>query len=76
MQHALTDSKWMTIHPILANNSRGGSRVDDRRVLDGIFRALRSVAPCYVLNGEAFRGQDRIELIDDALTSGRAPYTA
>ncbi len=32
--------------------------------------------PCYVLNGEAFWGQDRIELIDDALTSGRAPYTA
>jgi 2-hydroxychromene-2-carboxylate isomerase len=30
--------------------------------------------PTYVLNGEAFWGQDRIELLDEALTSGRAPY--
>ena len=30
--------------------------------------------PAYVLNGEVFWGQDRIELIDRALSSGRAPY--
>ncbi|MFD0917205.1 2-hydroxychromene-2-carboxylate isomerase [Pseudahrensia aquimaris] len=33
-------------------------------------------APAYVLNGEVFWGQDRIEYLDHALTTGRAPYTA
>ena len=33
-------------------------------------------SPCYVLNGEAFWGQDKIDLLDDALASGRAPFTA
>ena len=31
-------------------------------------------SPAYVLDGEAFWGQDRIELLADALKSGRAPY--
>jgi 2-hydroxychromene-2-carboxylate isomerase len=31
-------------------------------------------APGYVLDGEVFWGQDRIELLGDALKSGRAPY--
>ncbi|MGD9767822.1 MAG: 2-hydroxychromene-2-carboxylate isomerase [Pseudolabrys sp.] len=31
-------------------------------------------SPCYVLDGEVFWGQDRIELLADALTSGRKPY--
>lgn len=31
-------------------------------------------APAYVLDGEFFWGQDRLELLDDALASGRAPY--
>jgi 2-hydroxychromene-2-carboxylate isomerase len=31
-------------------------------------------APTYVLNGEPFWGQDRIELLADALKSGRPPY--
>ncbi|WP_099867889.1 2-hydroxychromene-2-carboxylate isomerase [Pararhizobium haloflavum] len=30
--------------------------------------------PAYVLNGEVFWGQDRIELLDRALESGRAPF--
>ena len=33
-------------------------------------------SPAYVLNGEVFWGQDRIDLLADALTSGRAPYRA
>ncbi|MEW7007117.1 2-hydroxychromene-2-carboxylate isomerase [Lentilitoribacter sp. EG35] len=32
--------------------------------------------PTYVLNGEAFWGQDRIEHLDAALTSGRTPFSA
>ena len=31
-------------------------------------------SPVYVLEGEVFWGQDRIELLADALKSGRAPY--
>ena len=32
--------------------------------------------PVYVLDGEVFWGQDRIELLADALKSGRAPYSS
>ena len=31
-------------------------------------------SPSYVLDGEVFWGQDRLELLDDALKSGRAPF--
>lgn len=31
-------------------------------------------APSYVLDGEVLWGQDRLELLDSALASGRAPY--
>ncbi len=31
-------------------------------------------APSYVLDGEVFWGQDRLELLESALASGRAPY--
>lgn len=31
-------------------------------------------APSYVLDGEVFWGQDRLELLDSALASGRGPY--
>lgn len=33
-------------------------------------------APSYVLDGEVFWGQDRLELLDDALASGRPPFRA
>lgn len=33
-------------------------------------------SPAYVLDGEVFWGQDRLELLDDALASGRSPFTA
>ncbi len=32
-------------------------------------------APFYVLNGEVFWGQDRIDLLEDAIASGRGPYS-
>jgi 2-hydroxychromene-2-carboxylate isomerase len=31
-------------------------------------------SPCYVLDGEVFWGQDRLALLDSALTSGRKAY--
>lgn len=33
-------------------------------------------SPGYVLDGEVFWGQDRLELLDDALASGRSAYRA
>lgn len=32
--------------------------------------------PSFVLNGEPFWGQDRLDLLDRALATGRAPFTA
>jgi 2-hydroxychromene-2-carboxylate isomerase len=32
-------------------------------------------SPAYVLDGEVFWGQDRLDLLDDALASGRSAYT-
>ena len=45
MRYDLTDFEWSVIEPLLPNNTRGVERVDDRRVLNGIFWALRSGAP-------------------------------
>ncbi len=33
-------------------------------------------SPAYVVGGEIFWGQDRLDLLDDMLRSGRAPYSA
>ncbi len=33
-------------------------------------------APSYVLRGEVFWGQDRLDLLDDALASGREPFSS
>jgi 2-hydroxychromene-2-carboxylate isomerase len=33
-------------------------------------------SPAYVLDGEVFWGQDRLDLLDDALTSSRTPYSS
>jgi transposase len=41
----LTDFEWSVIEPLLATKVRGVMRVDDRRVLNGIFWRLRTGAP-------------------------------
>ena len=43
-RYDLTDSEWRVIEPLLPNKPRGVPRVDDRRVLNGIFWVLRSGA--------------------------------
>jgi transposase len=42
MRYELTDCEWFAIRPLLPNKPRGVPRVDDRRVLNGIFWVLRS----------------------------------
>jgi putative transposase len=41
----LADFEWSVIAPMLPNKPRGVARVDDRRVLNGIFWRLRTGAP-------------------------------
>lgn len=50
--YALTDFEWSVIQPLLANKPRGVPRVDDRRVLNGIFWVLRTGAPWRALPAE------------------------
>ena len=45
MRYELTDYEWTAIKPLLPNKPRGVPRVNDRRVLNGIFWVLRSGAP-------------------------------
>src|SRR6516162_7046737 len=45
MRYELSDCEWSVIKPMLPNKPRGIPRVDDRRVLNGIFWALRTGAP-------------------------------
>jgi transposase len=44
-RYDLTDFEWSVIQPLLPNKPRGVPRVDDRRVLNGMFWVLRSGAP-------------------------------
>lgn len=45
MRYELSDYEWGVINPKLPNRPRGVPRVDDRRILNGIFWILRSGAP-------------------------------
>lgn len=44
-RYDLTDFEWRVIELLLPSKPRGVPRVDDRRVLNGIFWVLRSGAP-------------------------------
>ena len=44
-RYELTDAEWVIIDRLLPRKSRGVARVDDRRVLNGIFWRLRSGSP-------------------------------
>jgi transposase len=45
MRYELTDDEWTAIRQMLPNKPRGVPRVNDRRVVNGIFWVLRSGAP-------------------------------
>ena len=45
MRYELTDYEWAAIKPMLPNKPRGVPRVNDRRIINGIFWLLRSGHP-------------------------------
>lgn len=44
-RYDLSEGEWRLIEPLLPNKPRGVARVDDRRVLNGIFYVLRTGSP-------------------------------
>lgn len=62
---------------------RGCGGIAATDVVDAAYEQIRRDAiaadvfgsPAYVLDGEIFWGQDRLELLADALKSGRSAYT-
>lgn len=44
-RYELSDFEWSVIQPELPNKPRGKARVDDRRVLNGIYWRLRTGSP-------------------------------
>ena len=55
VRYELSDFEWAAIKPFLPNKSRGVRRVNDRRVLNGIFWVLGSGAPWRDLNNRFVR---------------------
>jgi 2-hydroxychromene-2-carboxylate isomerase len=53
--------------------SQQSADLRDRNTAEAIAADAIGV-PAYVLNGEVFWGQDRIDLLDRALAAGRAPF--
>lgn len=44
-RYDLSETEWRLILPLLPNKPRGVARVDDRRVVNGIFYVLRTGSP-------------------------------
>lgn len=44
-RYELSDFEWSVIEPLLPNKPHGVARVDDRRVLNGIYWRLRTGSP-------------------------------
>ena len=44
-RYDLSETEWRLISPLLPNKPRGVARVDDRRVVNGIFYVLRTGSP-------------------------------
>ncbi len=74
MRYELTDGEWAAIKPLLPNKPRGVPRVNDRRVLNGVFWVLRSGAPWRDLLTTL--ALTRLAIIASFAGAGRASGTA
>jgi len=77
MRYELTDHEWTAIKPMLPNKPRGVPRVNDRRVLNGIFWVLRSGAPWRDLRDDFGRTPPATTASSDGdmLASGAGSWT-
>ena len=44
-RYDLSEAEWRIVEPLLPSGGRGRARVDDRRVVNGIFYVLRTGSP-------------------------------
>ena len=51
-RYDLSETEWRLIEPLLPNKPRGVPRVDDRRVINGIFYVLLVVCVGILIGGE------------------------
>jgi transposase len=70
-RYDLTDFEWRVIEPLLPNKPRGVPRVDDRRVLNGIFWVLRSGAPWRDLPRALWSAHDLLQPLRAMAKGGR-----
>ena len=66
-RYELTDFEWQIIQPLLSNKPRGVTRVDNRRVMNGIFRIVRSGRP----SGAIWPLHDRLQSLQPLAKGGR-----
>ncbi|MGE0231088.1 MAG: 2-hydroxychromene-2-carboxylate isomerase [Flavobacteriaceae bacterium] len=73
LKELATAAGWDGETLVAAANSAESMEIYERNTRDAIAHDCVG-SPCYVLDGEPFWGQDRLELLEDALASGREPY--
>ena len=71
---ALANAVTLPGPDLLAQAGRGETKAKYSRNSEEAIAAGVIGSPSYVLDGEVFWGQDRLDLLDDALRSGRKPY--
>jgi 2-hydroxychromene-2-carboxylate isomerase len=71
---ALADAVGLPGAELLARSKTDAVKAVYQRNIADALAADAFGSPCYVLDGEVFWGQDRIELLGEALSSGRPPY--
>ena len=68
----------LTSNPTIFDHAIKNSAAYDAAIRDGLRKGSAAEQVffnrAFVLDGEVFWGQDRLELLDDALASGRAAY--
>lgn len=62
MRYELSDDEWAAIKPMLPNKPRSVPRVNDRRVLNGIFWVLRSGGRTTIRVGKVARRRTKVAL--------------
>jgi len=71
---AIADGVGLNGQALLADSKTDAVKAIYQQNIKDALAADAFGSPCYVLDGEVFWGQDRIDLLDEALKSGRKAY--